>query len=113
MEFVQPFPNDVLQRRPTAREQHDKYFALVTDVAITADIAAFLEAVDQTNNTMVLQIEAFRQSTDRRITLMGKRTKSEEELILLWFQVGGRGGLIATPKELADTMAHFRQGGVV
>jgi len=113
MEFVQPFPNDVLQRRPTAREQHDKYFALVTDVAITADIAAFLEAVDQTNNTMVLQIEAFRQSTDCGITLMGKRTKSEEELILLWFQVGGRGGLIATPKELADTMAHFRQGGVI
>jgi hypothetical protein len=113
MEFVQPFPNDVLQRRPTTPEQHDKYFALVTDVAITADIAAFLEAVDQTNNTMVLQIEAFRQSTDRRIALMGKRTKSEEELILLWFQLGGRRGLIATLKELADAIAHFRQGGVV
>lgn len=67
-----------------------------------------LKAVDQTYNTVMPQKELFRQSTDRSIALMGKRTKSEKQLVVLRFQGSSFGGLVTSADELADAIAQFR-----
>jgi hypothetical protein len=110
---VEPLPDDLLQSMSAAREQHNEYLPLIAYIAITPNIAARLESVDQANSTVVSQVETLSQSTDSGVALMGKGTKGKEQLILLRLQAGGFRRLIATLNKLPDAIPHFRQRDIV
>lgn len=77
-----------------------------------ADITVCFETVDQTHGAVMAEKQALGQAADAGFVRMGKAANGEEHLVLLGFESGGFGGLIASAEELADAVAQFGQGGV-
>ena len=56
--------------------------------------------------------QALREPADRGIVFVGELANRKKHLVLLRFEAGGFGGVIAAAEELADTIAQFGQCGV-
>jgi hypothetical protein len=104
-QFVQPFVDDLLQGALPSGQQEDTDLALVASAACAADITVRLQPIDQTDGAVMPEEQTLREAADAGVVVVGKFANRKKHLVLLRFEAGGLGGIIAAPEKAADTIA--------
>jgi len=93
---------------PPRRELHQHEPAVVLG-SNPPDEAAGLHAIHEFHGAVVLDLQALRQDTDRRLPTLWHALQGEEQLVLLWFKARRAGGSFAEMQEAATFIAKLGQ----
>jgi hypothetical protein len=104
-QFVQPFVDYLFQGALPSGQQEDTDLPLIASAACAADITVRLQPIDQTDGAVMPEEQTLREAADAGVVVVGKFANGEKHLVLLRFEAGGLGGVIAAAEKAPDTIA--------
>jgi hypothetical protein len=111
-QLMQAFVDDLFQGALPSGQQEDTDLSLIASAACAADITVRLQPINQTDGAVMPEEQTFREAADAGVVVVGKFANGKKHLVLLWFEAGGLGGIIAAAEKAPDTIAQFGECGV-
>jgi len=104
---------ETLQHPPALRGEPDIDLAPVALPPLAPDEAPALQAIDQLDRAVVLDLEPLRQLADRRLPIRRQPPQRQEQLVLLRLETDGARCLLAPAQELPEPVPELGKRLVV